>query len=282
MISIIIPAHNEAGSIKEGLLGLLPGIELGELEIIVVCNACTDRTADIVRTCHDQIDCVEVEKPSKVNALNVGDVRAHHFPRIYMDADVRVSYEDVLALADALRTGDKLAVSPQMKMDVSRSSWIVRAYYDIWSQLPYCCEGMMGVGVYALSQEGRSRFDLFPDLISDDGYVRLQFLPEERGAVGGIFSTVTAPSHLLGLIKIKTRSRLGEYELRQKYPDLFKNDGKDYANAMSHILRKWQQWPKVLVYILVNLMTRIRAKVFLLLRGYAVWERDESSRNSGS
>jgi len=278
LISIVIPAHNEARVIQSTLSGLLPGIESGEFEVVVICNACTDSTADVVRRLSDRIACIKVEKPSNTNALNIGDSRVHGFPRIYMDADIRLSHTDIFALAGILAEGKLLAVSPGMQMDLSHSSLLVRAYYNIWSQLPYCRDGMIGVGVYALSEQGRGRFGQFPDVIADDGYVRLQFSPEERGAVDGVFSIVTAPSHVSGLIKIKTRSRLGEYELRRKFPELFGNDGKKYSQAMSGVLRAWQTWPEVLVYLCINLMARLRAKIISVSSGYAVWERDESSR----
>lgn len=278
MISIVIPAHNEARVIQATLSGLLPGIESGEFEVTVICNACIDRTADVVRGISDRIDCLEVEKPSKTNALNIGDSRVHAFPRIYMDADIRLSHTDVLALAGALREGKRLAASPRMQMDLSRSSWVVRAYYDIWAQLPYCREGLIGVGVYALSEAGRARFGDFPEVIADDGYVRLQFAPQERGAVEGVFSIVTAPSHLAGLIKIKTRSRLGEYQLKARFPELYQNDNKDYAGAMTGLLFEWRSLPKVLVYILVNMVARLRAGIQLKRAGKVEWERDETSR----
>jgi len=99
LISIIIPAHNEDRVIKSTLTSLLPGIDSGELEVVVVCNGCTDRTADVVRAVSDSIDCVEVEKPSKANALNIGESRVHGFPRLYLDADICISASDIISLA---------------------------------------------------------------------------------------------------------------------------------------------------------------------------------------
>jgi hypothetical protein len=43
---------------------------------------------------------------------------------------------------------------------------------------------MIGVGSYGLSASGRSRFAEFPDVIADDGFVRLQFRAGERVSVG--------------------------------------------------------------------------------------------------
>nr|BFE85750.1 hypothetical protein GCM10020093_083510 [Planobispora longispora] len=45
--SVVIPAHNEEGVLRRCLDGLLAGTEPGELDVVVVANACTDRTADV-------------------------------------------------------------------------------------------------------------------------------------------------------------------------------------------------------------------------------------------
>jgi len=279
MISIIIPAHNEEKVIGHCLTGLLPGIESGVFEVIVVCNACSDRTASIVHDISGKIRCIEVDKASKAHALNIGDAAAQGFPRAYMDSDVRMTSEDVMKMTDTLETGQLLAASPCMKMDMAHATWLVRAYYEIWGALPYCRAGMIGVGVYALSEEGRARFDEFPDIVADDGYIRLLFSSDERGVVPGVISVVRAPYNLGGLLKIKTRSRLGGYELRKKYPHLLEHDDKDYSSAISGMLGSWRLWPKVLAYLFVNLLSRARAKSHARRSGFSGWERDESSRS---
>ena len=278
MVSIIIPAHNEEKVIRYCLAGLLSGIESDAFEEIVVCNACSDRTASIVHEISEKIKCIEVDKASKTHALNVGDTAAHGFPRVYMDADVRMASKDVMKMADARETGSLMAASPCMKMDMAHASWLVREYYEIWAALPYCRAGMIGVGVYALSEEGRARFDKFPDIIADDGYIRLLFASDERGLVPGVISVVRAPYNLSGLLKIKTRSRLGGYELRKKYPHLFEHDDKDYSSVFSDMMGSWRLWPKVLAYLFVNLLSRMRAQSHARRIGFSGWERDESSR----
>src|SRR4051794_10857255 len=47
--SIVIPAHNEEAVLARCLRVLLAGSQPGELDVIVVANACTDRTAEIAR-----------------------------------------------------------------------------------------------------------------------------------------------------------------------------------------------------------------------------------------
>ncbi len=85
---------------------------------------------------------------------------------------------------------------------------------------------MIGTEVYALSEKGRKRFDAFPEIIADDGYVRALFKADERTLVDSCYSLVRAPANLASLLKIKIRSRLGRYELKKKFPELLGNEEK--------------------------------------------------------
>jgi glycosyltransferase involved in cell wall biosynthesis len=277
-ITIIIPAHNEEKVIKKTLAELLPGASAGEIQVIVVCNGCIDKTSEIVASFGKVFRCIETPLPSKTNALNLGDAVASGFPRIYQDADVVLSLDAIRQLAEVLQSGRFLATAPLMLMDFNKASWPVRSYYEIWQQLPYVQEGMIGTGVYALSEEGRKRFDKFPQIIADDGYIRALFKTHERTSLDTCHSLVRAPTNLEGLLKIKTRSRLGGYELKGKYPELLRNEEKKYGNAILGLLGRPSLWLKILIYLYINLKSRSRARKHAKTMGFTGWARDESSR----
>jgi len=278
MISIVIPAHNEANVISRCLRQLAQtGESAVKLEVIVVCNGCSDNTAEIVRS-FDQVMCIETNIASKTQALNLGDKEASWFPRFYLDADIGLSMDDISKVVAAMEESHALAAAPSVQMDLTGSSWLVRSYYDIWCNLPYCKEGMIGAGVYVLSEEGRKRFVDFPDVLSDDIFIRDLFTGEERLGVKDAVSIISAPTTLSGLIKIKTRGRLGLYELKSRFPELMKNEGKTYGVAVQELLGKVNLWPKIVVYLGINIITRIRARHQSKTKGFAHWERDESSR----
>lgn len=277
MISIIIPAHNEEKVIA-ATLNPLVAANSGAVEIIVVCNGCTDKTAEIVASFGDSVKCIETPIPSKAKALNLGDSEASGFPRIYQDADVILSFESILQIAQVLQSGKFLAAAPAMRMDFRNASWLVRSYYEVWQQLPYVKEGLIGTGIYALSEEGRKRFETFPLIIADDGYIRALFKTEERTSIDSCYSLVRAPTDLASLLKIKTRSRLGRYELKKKFPELQGNEEKKYSNAMLGLLSQIDLWPKFPVYLYVNVKARFKAKEYARAQGFTGWERDESSR----
>jgi glycosyltransferase involved in cell wall biosynthesis len=275
--SIIVPAHNEEASIKRCLSCLVEAKAL-EDDIIVVCNGCSDRTAEIARQFAKDVVVVEVDIPSKTNALNVGDSLAKDFPRFYVDADVCLSAGAIREMAAGLNE-NILAVSPTVEMDFEGSSWAVRMYYHAWMDTPYVKAGLLGGGVYGLSADGRRRFAEFPDIVADDGFVRALFKEHERCRVTTAVSTVYAPRRLSDLLKIKTRSRRGVYELKQKFPELQENEVKGYREFLISRVKGPGRWLEFGVYVAVNIVTRLRARR-LSRTGFQGWERDESSRAS--
>ncbi|MGH6964182.1 MAG: glycosyltransferase [Phenylobacterium sp.] len=281
MISIIIPAHNEESVIRRGLHAVLDGASPGELEVIVVCNGCSDATAALAREFAPAVQVIETDVASKSNALNLGDEAAHGFPRIYMDADVVMDIASIRKLADALRGPTVMAAAPRVETLFSPDcDWSVRAFYDFWMDLPFVKDGMMAAGVYAVSEAGRARFGRFPDIIADDGFCRLQFTPVERIEVADAVSRVTAPSRFADLVKIRTRSRLGVHQLQARYPELFaaERKAKRYGHTLGHILSRPDLYVPAVPFIAVSVISRLRAGRQKRAVGDYVWERDNSSR----
>jgi len=277
MVSIIIPAHNEADVIADCLQQLVHTDQCSDLEIIVVCNGCSDRTANIARS-FDGVVCLETDVASKANALNLGDKAATCFPRFYLDADIRLSIKDISIVVAAMKKEKALLAVPKAQMDLAGSSWAVKSYYDIWCNLPYCREGMYGAGVYAVSKEGRKRFTEFPAINSDGLFIRSMFKREEKIGVGDAVSIVNAPINVSGLITIKARGRMGIRRFKANYSELAEKEEKDYGLAVRELIGDVSLWPKVLVYLVVNIASRIRANKMIRAKGFDHWEKDESSR----
>jgi glycosyltransferase involved in cell wall biosynthesis len=253
--------------------GALPG----EIEVVVVCNACTDDTAGVARAFGPPVRVIETEVGSKTNALNLGDQAASSFPRIYADADVVVTIGTIRALASRLERGDVLAVAPRPKINLDSCSWCVRLYYEIRSRLPSAREGIGGSGVYALSETGRGRFGEFPDLVADDGYVRIQFASRERDTLATVHSVVYAPRTIKDLILIRTRAYYGTYELARRYPILWLNRGQTNHKSLLGLVRSPSLWANLMVYFSVNIIARCKAKTRFKNADF-LWERDNTSR----
>ena len=164
--------------------------------------------------------CWKTPIPSKTVALNLGDAALAGFPRFYMDADISINAEAIARIAEGLKKPGILAASPRVEHDLSKCSWAVRAFYAIDSRMPSSHIAIGSSGVYALSEEGRRRFREFPAIVADDTFVRWHFRPEECVVVDEAVSVVTPPRRVAALIKIKTRSHYGNYELAAKFSGL--------------------------------------------------------------
>lgn len=277
MASVIIPAHNEEAVISRSIGAVLSQATPKD-EIFVCVNGCTDGTEQVAKTFAPRVTVLSTSYASKVYALNQGDAAACSFPRVYLDADVELT-EGCLDLLKKALTDDRfLAAAPEPQMDLSRSSWAVRAYYDVWLSLPYCQRGMMGAGVYAMSKEGRNRFDRFPELIADDGFVRALFQEHERCRVVGARVLVRAPVSLKYLLRIKIRSRIGQMQLALEHPELKQNEVKSYSHGIWSTIRNPLRWPAAMIYLWVSVITRILGRHELSRLSQYRWQKDLSSR----
>lgn len=276
MASVIVPAHNEAKVIRRCLDSLVN--QAGVDTLIVACNGCTDNTADIVRREYPQAICLDIAIPSKVNALNEAEKHITTWPVFYIDADTCISDNAVQQIAESMTKDGILLAAPEPVIDTSRSSWTVKQFYRIWLQLPYIREGVVATCSYVISQSGHQRFSHFPDIINDDGFVRCQFRREERRNIIGTKIYISAPHNLSSLIKIKTRARLGNIQLKASCLCPAQEN-----KAYSQILREKlfsRDAVSALVYIGIVTLIRLRAAwQYGNLQGYR-WEKDQTSRDT--
>src|SRR4030095_14237372 len=100
--------HDEATLIEGCLRDLTAGAPPGELEVIVVCNGCTDDTEARARAFGDPVRVISTETASKALALNLGDEAARGFPRFYVHADLEVDRVAIVRGARGLDWGPSL------------------------------------------------------------------------------------------------------------------------------------------------------------------------------
>ena len=272
-VSIIVPASDEESVIGRCLRAMTAGAEPGELEILVVCNGCSDQTAAAARRADVDATILELPVASKSAALNAGDAAANRFPRFYVDADVGLSITAIRAVARTLAAGQFLCVAPTPRFELAGRPWTIRQFYDTWQRLPYLNDEVVGTGVYALSEAGRARFASFPDLTADDQFVLQQFRRDERLTLRDYYFAVYPPTHLAGLVRIRTRAYRGNAELAQSGLAPY-SPAVGSARTLSTLARRPRNLAPVATYIGVNLVAKLRAR---LLRGTR-WERDHTAR----
>ncbi|WP_235834054.1 glycosyltransferase [Actinomadura logoneensis] len=214
IVSVVIPAHNEEAGLAALLARLLDGAGPGEFDVVVVANACTDRTAGVARDAGVRV--VETETPGKANALRLGDEAARVFPRVYADADILLDAAGVRALAEAARRPGVLACAPRPVLDLSGTGPVARRVHRAHEALVEPSRGLAGTGVYVLTEEAHARVFPLPDgLLADDGWVHATFGPDERVVVPEAASVVRPARTVRAHLRRRVRVRLGNRQLAE-------------------------------------------------------------------
>ena len=278
LVTVIIPAHNEARVIGRLLKQLVSTARPGELDIIVVPNGCTDNTAEVAASFGPPVRVLSLKAASKHDALHMGDRAAQDFPRLYVDADVELRIEDVRALEAALQNPSILAAGPERVLAMSGVRWPIRRYYDVWTRLPRVRTSLFGRGVIAVNQAGHQRMANLPPLLSDDLAAALLFAPDELTIVPGARVVVYPPRTLGDLLRRRVRVATGvaQIERDESAPRLTARTRA--ADLFAIIKHEPRMVLSVMVFAIVTLLARSRARKAARKRDYSTWLRDESSR----
>ena len=277
MASVVIPAHNEAATIGRNLARLCYGIWDDQIEVLVVCNGCSDDTAARARGAMSGIRVLEIGEPSKAEAMRIGNAASTVFPRVHLDADVVLSGDDLKRLIEPLQEGVVLAAAPQRVLVTARSSVPVRWYYDVWQWLPQVRSGLFGRGVVALSAEGQRRVEALPRLMSDDLAASEAFAPHERMVVEEAVVLVQAPHHLADLVRRRIRVVTGNAQA-----DAAGARHEGSSTTWGDLVRVGAEHPSLLpklpLFLAVTAVSRILARRRIRAGDFTTWYRDESSR----
>ncbi|MGR1580889.1 glycosyltransferase [Thalassobius sp. S69A] len=232
MISIIIPANNEEQMIGRCLDALARSDATPEpVEVIVAANACQDRTVQAAQGRQTALKArgwalavLDLAEGGKMNAMNRADDIAQGDKRIYLDADVVVDPALIGQIGRVL-DGDQPRYASGSVRIAQPETWVSRAYRQIYARVPFFAQDVPGCGVFAVNAAGRKRWGDFPDIISDDTFVRLSFAPSERvkTRAGYDWPIVEGFSNL---IKVRRRQNIGVDQVGALYPDLLANDTK--------------------------------------------------------
>jgi Glycosyl transferase family 2 len=292
VVSVIVPAHNEARVIGR-LLGQLvstaaPADRPDDLDVIVVANGCTDDTAAVAASFGPPVRVLSLPAASKREALAAGDDAACGFPRVYADADVEIGAAAVRALGAVLRRPGVLAAAPERDLALTGRPWLVRWYYDVWTQLPEVRRGLFGRGVVGVSEAGHARIASLPPVLGDDLAASLSFTPGERAIVPGARVVVHPPRTVADLLRRRVRAAVVVTQIERAQADgatIGAAPGASAATARTRpadLLAIARRGPgmaaRVAVFVAVALFARARARRAVMRGDFSTWLRDESSR----
>lgn len=259
--SVVIPAHDEGAGITATLSTLLGSARPGEFEVLVVCNGCTDDTADRARE-FSRVRVEELDQPSKIAALRHADGIASTFPRLYLDGDVGLSTAAARALVTALDDPRPRVAGVVGRHDTTSSTAGARWYFDFRERLPVFRHGVMGAGVYALNRAGRQRLGPWPDVVGDDLWVFLSFADDERITVPGHHTRVEGAPDLRSVFRRQVRVRRGIDDVTTgsaRVADATPPAG--IPAALRSVAASPRDWPGALTWLAVNAAARLVAPV---------------------
>ena len=282
--TVIIPAHNEEAVIARCLETLLADRPSdSKMQVIVAANGCNDRTATIARQAAPDAIVLDLPEGSKTAAMNAANREALYFPRIYLDADVQCSYGSLLAVAKVLREPGVMAAAPALRMDLSRSNWLVSAYYRVWLTQPYVKRALVGSGCFGLSRAAYDRIGDFPAITGDDIWVYSRFPEAERRNIAtddhgrDVWFLVSPPRRAIDQIRVETRRRLGNEQVLRDHPSPH-YAGSNNAGDLRDALGEGASVLDVMIYLAIKALVRLRVRLAKRKRSDIVWERDLAAR----
>jgi glycosyltransferase involved in cell wall biosynthesis len=272
--SIVIPAHNEATVIRRCLDNLLTGLSPDEVDVVVVCNGCTDDTADRVREGAYPIKLIEIPVANKVEALRMGERAVHGLPRVFLDADVTVTGRTIRRMLEATSRG-AVAARPEIEFDLDGCTRTVRRYYAGRRLLPAAMTDLYAAGVYALSATARSRFEEFPLVIADDLYAARIVGDDEIEIVEGEHALVHVPRTSGALFRTLQRIYWGNRQLESQFAGIVRPTT---AATMGDLLRVFCKRGHRLDAATYAAFAVAARAALLLRRGPQSWGRDDTTR----
>ncbi len=276
-ISVVIPAHDEAARIEACLAALRVGVPPGRLDVVVVCNGCSDDTAYRAARAFPEARVLELPSPSKTAAVLAGNAATDVFPRVHLDADVRLTGADLVRLVAPLLDDGVLATAPRRVLRHEAAPRVVRWYYDVWEQLPQVRGGLFGRGAFALSETGQARVSALPRLLSDDLAASEAFADDERRVVDEAEVEVRTPGTVADLLRRRTRVATGVAQAGSS--GVLRPDSVTTPRGL--LALAWHRprlAPRVPVFVLVALVARLSSRRAVRAGDFTTWLRDESSR----
>ena len=276
--SVIIPAHNEAATIGRNLAALRVGTHADDLDVVVVCNGCTDQTAEVARRADPRARVIEIPQPSKAEAVRVGNRATDVFPRVHLDADIELSGNAVLELLAPITRDHVLATAPRRDVPRDGCSRWVRWYYDVWEALPQVEAGLFGRGVVALSEQAQARVTALPLMMSDDLGMSDSFTGEERRVVPTAVAVVHPPRTLRDLVRRRVRIATGNTQaanLGVRRP----GSRTSVRTLLGLAVLRPGVALRLPVFLGVHVAARLGARRAVRSGDFTTWQRDESSRS---
>jgi glycosyltransferase involved in cell wall biosynthesis len=275
-IAVIIPANNEEDYIDACLEAVCVQQDCPPMLVIVSANACTDATVSKTLAFQKRfaalgcsLECLDRSEGGKLGALNAAEAvltekGCSDLARLYLDADIICDPKLIGLISETLSCDAPRYATGQLIVTRAQSLF-TRLYARFWQSLPFVQSGAVGVGCFAVNGAGRARWDGFPDIISDDTFVRLNFTPDERVEVKSAYHWPMIEG-FARLVRVRRRQDAGVIQLAELHPELLANEGKASLTRQGLACRALRMPASFIAYMAVHIGVR-------LSKGSGEWSR---------
>ena len=234
-VSVIIPAHNEEKFIKKTIENVISEDYPGEIEVIVLNDLSTDRTAEIVEEISkkdSRVVLINMEKHmGKSNAVNLGLKKVKNEIVIILDADSEIEKNSLLKIVQSFSDENVGGVSCIMRARQTRNplTWFQDMEYMLSSGSRYLFNKLNGTyflpGFAAFRKKaldkvgGLSKMTFSEDLDIGLQLKKAGYKLEMSNAT--VYTQV--PATIRGFIRQRVRWCFGTIQVLRKHSDLIFN-----------------------------------------------------------
>ncbi|MCX8179091.1 MAG: glycosyltransferase [Candidatus Aenigmarchaeota archaeon] len=230
-VSVIIPAHNEQDSIKETIQSVLDSDYKGKIEVIVVNDGSTDKTAEIVRSMkNSKIRLLHTNHVGKARALNYGVSKAKYEYILFLDADSSLEKQTIKEIIKPLQDKSIASSSGAVRAKLTKNplTWFQDFDYIVSSGWRYLSSKIGAVsvlpGFFAIKKSVFLKVNGFnADTLTEDFEITLRLAKAGYKAVANPDAVMftTTPSTLRSLLKQRIRWGRGTLQVLRKHKDIF-------------------------------------------------------------
>ncbi|RBP48100.1 cellulose synthase/poly-beta-1,6-N-acetylglucosamine synthase-like glycosyltransferase [Roseimicrobium gellanilyticum] len=273
-ISVILCVHNEEARLASRLENLLSLDWPMEGEVVVVCDGCTDNSAEVARQVgQERVRVVELsQKSGKPSGINAGVEQASGDVLIFCDARQEFESSALRHLVAELREENTGAVSGLLRIAKSSDGssggfdryWSLETKLRKWESDWDSAIGCTGA-IYALRRE--CFVELPPDTILDDVVIPMQAVMQGRRVGYSVEAIAWDPQPLAPQAehRRKLRTLAGNFQMLFRHPgwlNPFQN--RTWWQLISHKYLRIAS-PFVLAAALLCTVVLARHPLFLLL-----------------
>lgn len=229
-LSVIVPAYNEAGFIKNTVQSILSADYRGKKEILVIDDGSTDHTVEEAKSIRDpRVKIYQKQHAGKAAAVNYGISKARFETIALLDADSSLDKKALQLLVQPLADGADVSTGViRAKRTRNPLTWFQDIDYMVSSGWRYICSKInatyIAPGFAAFRKSALEKVGNFDnDTLTEDLdiVIKMRKAGYKAAMVPAAVMTTSVPSTFYGLVRQRLRWGRGSLQVAKKHSDVF-------------------------------------------------------------